>query len=70
MSTMTATWTKVNGEWCVRLTDCPYPGGSGKGLPVWVETRNGSKKQVVLAERLRVWRVKGGRFVEIYRCKN
>lgn len=65
---MTATWTKVNGEWCVRLADAPWPGGSGAGLPVWVTTQAGSKKQVVLGEHVRTWRVGGGRFVDIYRA--
>ena len=64
---MTATWTRVNGEWCIRLADGEWPGGTGTGLPVWVKTRTGSRKQVVLGEHVRTFRVKGGRFVDIYR---
>ena len=65
---MTATWTKLDsGEWAVKLTDAPWPGGTGTSLPVTVTARSGQTKQVILGEHVRVWRIKGGRFVDIYR---
>jgi hypothetical protein len=64
---MKATWTKLeNGEWGVKLLGSEWPQGTGRGLPVTVETQAGRKTEVVLGEHIRTFRIAGGRFVDIY----
>ena len=60
------TWTKVEGEWAVRIEDSPYATGTGVGMPYTVTAKSGRKTRVILGAHVRTFRITGGRFVDVY----
>lgn len=68
---MQATWRRFDdGEWGVRLTQPEYPPSTWVGLPVTVRSRSGKKRNVVLGEHVRTFRIKGGVIVAEFRVES
>ena len=67
-SGMEANWTKLeDGSWGARLTGSDYHAKSWIGLPCTLTSRSGSKKEVILSEHVKTFRIKGGTVVDIFR---
>lgn len=66
---MKITWANIDGEWCVKITEPEYWPEQMIGLPYTVTAASGRKKRVILGELVKKYRIKGGRWVDIYRVE-
>ena len=65
----TVSWTNIDGEWCVKIQDSGYHTAMMVGMPYTVTSAAGKKKRVVLGECVRHYRVKGGRWVDVFKVE-